>query len=88
MNICYVMALMATSSIEEVAQSSPSGLRWHQLLIITDRKLMVGIIRQIERQGFKALVITVDSPATGLKKALVSKPFITLRVPLLSVGSV
>lgn len=55
---------MSSTSIEEVAKAAPNGIKWMQLYIFKDRKIVLDLISRAEKSGFKALVITVDSPIT------------------------
>ncbi|XP_013414099.1 hydroxyacid oxidase 1 [Lingula anatina] len=69
MKTCMVLSTMATSSIEEVAQASPEGLRWFQICIYRDREVTKELVRRAERSGYKALVLTVDTPMFGRRLA-------------------
>lgn len=64
-----VLSSWSTTSIEEVAAASPSGLRWFQLYVYKDQKLTADLIHRAERAGYKALVITVDTPILGRRIA-------------------
>ena len=57
-----VLSLWATSTLEEVAQSSPTGLKWFHVYLIRNEKYTISHIRRAERAGYKALVLTIDSP--------------------------
>lgn len=63
----YIMSTLSTSSIEEVARAAPTGIKWFQLYIYTDREVTKNLIRRAENAGFKALVLTVDTPMFGLR---------------------
>ena len=41
------------------------GLRWFQLYIYRDRALTAELVRRAEKAGYKALVLTVDTPILG-----------------------
>lgn len=59
---------MATSSIADVASvGHPFAL--FQLYVIRDRGLVEQWVREAERLGYKALVITVDAPRLGRREA-------------------
>ncbi|RHY68731.1 hypothetical protein DYB30_007054, partial [Aphanomyces astaci] len=54
---CYILSTISTTSLEDVAAANgPDGLRWFQLYIF-------------KRAGFKALVLTVDTPILGNRQA-------------------
>ena len=62
---CMVLSTWATSTIEDVAQSSPQGLKWFHVYMITDEKDNLSRIRRAEKEGYKTLVLTVDAPYRG-----------------------
>ena len=64
-----VLSSWSTTSIEEVAEASGSGLRWFQLYVYRDRQLTKELVLRAERAGYKALVITVDTPIVGRRLA-------------------
>ena len=63
------LSTIATSSIEEVATAAPAGLRWFQLYIYKDRRITESLVRRAEAAGFRALVLTVDTPMFGQRWA-------------------
>ena len=65
MGTCMVLSCWSTTSIEEVAEASGSGLRWCQLYIFRDRQLTKELVLRAEKAGYKALVITLDQPTVG-----------------------
>jgi (S)-2-hydroxy-acid oxidase len=74
MNTIYIMSTTATSSVEEVAQVAPNGINWFQLYIPHDRSLAEDMIRRAQEAGFKAIVLTIDTPDTGKKRINVREP--------------
>jgi (S)-2-hydroxy-acid oxidase len=60
-----VLSTWATSTIEEVAQSSPKGLKWFHMYMLTNENDNLSRIRRAEKEGYKALVVTVDAPYRG-----------------------
>ena len=69
MNTCMTLSSWATTSIEEVAQANGGGLRWFQLYVYRDKTITMDLIRRAEHVGYKALVITVDTPILGRRLA-------------------
>ncbi|PIK36714.1 hypothetical protein BSL78_26464 [Apostichopus japonicus] len=55
--------------MEDVISASPNCLHWYQLYIVKDRKLTETMVRRAEKAGYKALVLTVDTPIVGIKLA-------------------
>ena len=66
---CMILSSWATSSIEEVAQASGRGLRWFQLYVYKDKKITAELVQRAEQHGYKALVVTVDTPILGRRLA-------------------
>jgi len=59
-----------------VAKDSPSlPLYWFQLYVYKDRVATEKLIRRVEKAGYKALVITVDTPFLGRRLADVRNVF-------------
>ncbi|XP_076384022.1 hydroxyacid oxidase [Megalopta genalis] len=71
----YTLSTIATSSIEEVAEAAPKGVKWFQLYIYTDRDVTQNLVKRAERAGFKALVLTVDAPLFGDRRADIRNKF-------------
>lgn len=73
----------ATSSVEEVASTGP-GVRFFQLYVYKDRDVVRQLVKRAERAGFKAIVLTVDTPRLGRREADIKNrftlpPFLTLK---------
>lgn len=64
-----ILSSYSTKSIEDVAASSPDCLCWFQLYIFKDKELTERLVRRAERAGYKALVLTVDTPIVGIRLA-------------------
>ncbi|XP_063552042.1 2-Hydroxyacid oxidase 2 isoform X3 [Gorilla gorilla gorilla] len=47
---------------------APEGLRWFQLYVHPDLQLNKQLIQRVESLGFKALVITLDTPVCGNRR--------------------
>ena len=60
-----IVSMWATTSLEEVATASGSGLRWFQLQIFKDKQLTYQLVKRAEKAGYRALVLTVDAPEVG-----------------------
>lgn len=60
--VIYTMSCMSTSYIADVVKAAPRGTKWLQLYIFKEREITVDLVRKAEQNGFKALVLTVDSP--------------------------
>lgn len=63
--IPYALTTMSTVSIEDVAAASGDGTRWFQLYLMRDRGLTRELVRRAKDAGYRALVVTVDTPVVG-----------------------
>ncbi|CAO1326559.1 unnamed protein product [Diamesa hyperborea] len=74
-NVLFIMSTLSTTKMEDIAAATPNSEKWFQLYIYNDRELTKSIIRRVEKCGFKALVLTVDAPLFGLRRADVRNKF-------------
>jgi (S)-2-hydroxy-acid oxidase len=56
----------STTALEDVMSAAPNNLKWFQLYVYKDRKITLELVRRAEKAGYKALAVTVDTPALGL----------------------
>lgn len=63
----FVLSTMSTARIEDVAAAAPDAVKWFQLYLNKDRDVSVKHILRAEACGFKAVVLTIDLPMTGLR---------------------
>ena len=61
-----VASSFATTSIEDMAKAASRPL-WFQLYVNTDRGFTRDLVQRAEAAGCSALVVTVDTPVTGLR---------------------
>ena len=67
---CVTLSSWSTTSIEEVAAASgAAGLRWFQLYVYKDREITRQLVERAEKSGYKAIVLTVDTPVLGTRIA-------------------
>ena len=66
---CMVHSTWSTSTIEEVARSAPQGLKWYHMYLLSTEQNNISRIHRAEKEGYKAIVLTVDSPYRGRKYA-------------------
>ncbi|XP_052890377.1 uncharacterized protein LOC128298648 [Anopheles moucheti] len=64
----FVLSVLSSVSIEELAEAVPRAPKWFQLYIFKDRELTECLVRRAEKARFRALVICVDTPAPGLSR--------------------
>ncbi|XP_042304285.1 hydroxyacid oxidase 1 isoform X2 [Sceloporus undulatus] len=65
MDTGMMLSSWATSSIEEVAQAAPEAIRWLQLYIYKDREVTRSLVQRAEKEGYKGIFVTVDTPFLG-----------------------
>jgi 4-hydroxymandelate oxidase len=61
------LSIMATRSLEDVAAAA-SGPLWLQMYIFKDRGLTLEIVNRAQTGGYRALVLTVDTPVLGRRE--------------------
>ncbi len=68
------LSTLANFSIEEV-QAAATGPKWFQLYVYKDREVTRDLVQRAEASGYKALVLTVDSPILGRREKDVRNRF-------------
>jgi L-lactate dehydrogenase (cytochrome) len=64
----YTLSTYATTSITDTAEAAPSGRNWFQVYLMKDRDVTLAHLAEARRQGYEALVLTIDTTVTGLKR--------------------
>lgn len=62
-----VVSTLSSCSLEEIAAAA-SGSLWFQLYIYRDLEMTVRLIQRAEAAGYRALVLTVDTPRLGKRE--------------------
>jgi 4-hydroxymandelate oxidase len=62
-----VVSTMSNCSLEEIASESIQPL-WFQIYCMKDKGLTLSLVQRAEDAGYKALVITVDTPRLGRRE--------------------
>ena len=63
-----VVSTMSSVPLEDIAAAAPDGLHWFQLYVHADRSMTVSLLRRAEAAGYRALVVTVDTPRLGRRR--------------------
>lgn len=63
--VIYTLSNYASTTIEDVAEAAPNLTKWFQLYIFYTRSVSEALVRRAEASGYKAIVLTVDSPHWG-----------------------
>lgn len=66
-NLIYSLSTMGTTSPTELAEAVPHSRRWFQLYVMQNRDDSLAVIEQARDAGFEALLLTIDTPVTGLR---------------------
>ncbi|KAJ0865433.1 putative (S)-2-hydroxy-acid oxidase [Helianthus annuus] len=67
-NVIMGLSFMSTCTIEEVA-SSCDAVRFFQLYVYKRREIAALMVKRAETNGFKAILLTVDTPKLGRREA-------------------
>lgn len=62
-----VLSTLSTVTLEEVAQAETAPPLWFQLYLQADRSVSLDLIHRAQREGYRALVITVDAAMAGVR---------------------
>jgi len=71
----YIVSTMATCTLEDIAQAAPQGRHWFQLYAFKDRAINRDLLRRAEDAGYKAVVLTVDTPLLGRREGALRSDF-------------
>ena len=63
--LLFVVSVFASRSLAEIAAAAGSGPLWLQVYWLRERAVLVDLIRRAEAHGYRALVLTVDTPRVG-----------------------
>src|SRR5262245_47812111 len=81
--VIYTASTMSICPMEEIAEAA-TGPIWYQLYVWRDREIVRMLIDRAKAAGYRALVVTVDTPGLGqrerdVRSCLVLPPRITVR---------
>ena len=62
-----ILSSLATCPLEDVAAAAPEGARWMQVYILRERARTTELVSRAAAHGYRALVLTVDAPVSGLR---------------------
>ena len=62
-----ILSSLATCPLEDVAAAAPEAPRWMQIYILRERARTEELVRRAAAHGYRALVLTVDAPVSGLR---------------------
>jgi 4-hydroxymandelate oxidase len=67
METIAVVSTLSSVALEDVARAGEGSPQWFQLYIQPDRGFTGSLIERAEAAGYRALVITVDAPVSGVR---------------------
>ncbi|HEV2572244.1 MAG TPA: alpha-hydroxy acid oxidase [Beijerinckiaceae bacterium] len=66
MQVGMIVSTQASVTLEEIAAQAATPL-WFQLYLQADRDFTARLIQRAENAGYKAIVLTVDAPLSGIR---------------------
>jgi L-lactate dehydrogenase (cytochrome) len=63
----YILSTLSGCTIEDV-KASTAGPAWYQLYLVGGRDVALAGIERARKAGFSALVVTIDTPASGFRE--------------------
>jgi 4-hydroxymandelate oxidase len=63
----FILSSLATRSLEDVAAVAPDAVRWMQIYVLRERARTAELVARTVASGYRALVLTVDAPVSGLR---------------------
>jgi 4-hydroxymandelate oxidase len=72
--LTMTLSTLSTTRLEDVAQAATSPL-WYQLYVYKDREVTRDLVQRAEAAGYRALVLTVDTPLLGRRERDVRQEF-------------
>jgi 4-hydroxymandelate oxidase len=74
-NTVYCASTLATTSLEDVARAAPGAPQWFQLYVHKDREFTARLVARAKAAGYRAIVVTCDTPVLGRRCADVRNGF-------------
>ncbi len=63
----YTLSTLSGCTLEDV-KTATSGVAWYQLYLVGGRDVATGTINRAKAAGYKALVVTIDTPVAGMRE--------------------
>ncbi|KAJ7599927.1 oxidoreductase [Mycena floridula] len=67
LGVPFILSTASSRSIEEVAEANGDGHRWYQLYWPKTNEITLSVLRRAKANGYKALVVTLDTFAIGFR---------------------
>ncbi|XP_072017499.1 LOW QUALITY PROTEIN: 2-Hydroxyacid oxidase 1-like [Amphiura filiformis] len=79
LNTIMIDSHCAFFTFEDISLAAPNAMLWFQIHLYKDRKVTRYFIKKAERAGFKAVVVTIDSPVLGNRRSMKRGKYLTPR---------
>ena len=63
----YTLSTLSGCRLEDV-KAATDGCAWYQLYLVGGRDVAMGVIDRAKAAGYKALVVTIDTPVAGMRE--------------------
>jgi L-lactate dehydrogenase (cytochrome) len=63
----YSLSTLSGCRMEDVKQAT-NGNAWYQLYLVGGRDVALGAIDRAKKSGYKALIVTIDTPVAGMRE--------------------
>ena len=63
----YTLSTLSGCRLEDV-KAATNGSAWYQLYLVGGRDVALGVINRAKAAGYKALVVTIDTPVAGMRE--------------------
>jgi L-lactate dehydrogenase (cytochrome) len=63
----YTLSTLSGCKLEDV-KAATNGGAWYQLYLVGGRDVALGVIARAKQAGYKALVVTIDTPVAGMRE--------------------
>jgi 4-hydroxymandelate oxidase len=80
-----VASTVATCSLEEIAQAA-TGPLWFQLYVYEDRDFTASLVKRAQAAGYRAIVVTVDTPHISKRERDIRNNFVLPPPPLVTAN--
>ena len=66
--IPFIVSTTGSETLEQTAANAPGAILWFQLYAVPDRAVTADLIARAQASNYRALVLTVDTPALGRRE--------------------
>src|SRR5712691_11329262 len=63
----YILSTLSGTNMEDV-QAATKGPAWYQVYLVGGREIATAMLERARKAGFTALVLTIDTPVSGMRE--------------------